>query len=173
MNRENKASSHQNNDDPTIDEGENNTHNIYGRKETIQTTTTQGPPIYSTPFTEFIMSVALPENFQLLMMLKLYDGIGVPQLHVTMFRSMILVNEVRDPFLYRTFPTFLEKVTLLWFSSLPVGIIHNFVELSQAYTNRFSSSQVYRKTSDSLNAIGQGPQEPLREYLGRFNTVVI
>ena len=90
-----------------------------------------------------------------------------------MFKSMMLVNRASDPFLYRTFLTFLEKVALLWFSSLLAGLIHNFVKLSQAFVNRFSSSKVYKKTLDSFNIIWQGPQEPLKEYLDRFNTIAI
>ena len=138
--RENEASGHQNNDDPTGDEEENNTYDTRGRQETIQTTITRGPPIYSRPFSEFIMLIAFPENFQLLTTLKPYDGTGDPQLHLTMFRSMILVNGESDPFLYRTFLTFLEKAALLWFSSLPSRTIHSFAELSQAFVNRFSLS---------------------------------
>ena len=61
----------------------------------------------------------------------------------------------------------------LWFSSLLVKSIHDFAELSQAFVNCLSSSQVYTKTSDSLNAIWQGTQEPLKEYLDRFNIVAM
>ena len=171
--RENEASSHQNNDDLIGDEAENNIHNTRGRKKTFQTTTTQGPSIYSKPFSECIMSLALPENFQLLMTLKPYDGTRDPQVHVTMFRLMMLVNGVSDLFLYKTFPTFLEKAALLWFSSLPVGTIHNFAKLSQAFVNSFSSSRVCKKFLDSLNAIWQGLQELLKEYLDQFNTMVM
>ena len=63
VNRENKASSHQNNDKPTRYEEENNTHNTRGREETIQITTTQGLPIYSELFSRVIMSVAFLKNF--------------------------------------------------------------------------------------------------------------
>ena len=90
-----------------------------------------------------------------------------------MFRSMMLVNGGSDPFLCRIFQTLLEKAALLWFSSVLAGTIHNFPELSQAFVNRFSSIQVYKKTLDSLNAIYQGSQETLREYLDRFNTVAM
>ena len=76
--RENEASSHRNIDDPTRDIEEDNTHNTCGRKETYQTTITQGLLKYSGPFSEFIMFVALLENFKLLMTLKPYDGIGDP-----------------------------------------------------------------------------------------------
>ena len=86
---------------------------------------------------------------------------------------MMLVNGASDPFLYRTFLTFLEKAALLWFSSLPARTIHNFAELSQALVNQFSLSRVYKKTSDALNAIRQGSQEPLGEYLNQFNTVAM
>ena len=157
----------------TLLEMKRSTYNTCGRDKTYQMTTTQGPPIYSGPFSKFIMSMALLKNFQLPIMLKPYNGIGDPQVDVTMFKLMMLVNGVSDPFLYRTLPTILEKVALLWFSSLPSRLIHNFVELSQAFVNRFSLSWVYKKISDSLNAIQQGPQEPLREYLDRFNIVVM
>ena len=134
---------------------------------------TKGLPVYSAPLSEFIMFVALPNNFKLPMTLRPYDGNGDPQVHVTMFRSMMLVDGAIDPFFYWTFPTFLEKVALLWFSSLLAGLIHDFVELSQAFVNHFSSSRVYKKTLNSLNMIWQGPQEPLREYLDRFNAVAM
>ena len=75
--RESEASSHRNNDDPTRDE-EQNTHFTLRREEIIQTTTTQGLSIYSRPFSKFIMSIALLENFQLLTTLKPYDGTGDP-----------------------------------------------------------------------------------------------
>ena len=39
--------------------------------------------------------------------------------------------------------------------------------------NHFSSSRVYKRTLHSLNAIWQGPQEPSREYLDQFNTMVM
>ena len=68
--RGNEASSRRNNDDPIEDEEENNAHNTHGREETYQRTITQGLLIYLGSFLEFIMSIALPKNFQLLTMLK-------------------------------------------------------------------------------------------------------
>ena len=138
--RKNEASIHRNNDDPIRDEEEYNTRDTRGREETIQTTTIKGPSIYFGLFSEFIILIALLENFQLPTTLKSYDETRDPQLHLTMFRSMTLVNGVSDPFLYKTFSTFLEKVALLWFSSLSARTIHSFTELSQAFVNRFSSS---------------------------------
>ena len=76
--RENEASSHCNNDGPAGDQEENNTYETRGREETIQMTTTQGLSVYSRPFSKFIMSIALLENFQLLNTLKSYDRIRDP-----------------------------------------------------------------------------------------------
>ena len=73
-------------------------------------------------------------------------------MHLTMFKSTMLVNGAIAPFLCRTFPTFFEKAILLWFSSLPAGSIHDFAKLLQAFMNHFFSSRVYKKTLDSLNA---------------------
>ena len=76
--KENEANSHQNNGDPTEIEEENNIKNTHGRIGTYQTTTTQGLPVYSGPFSEFIMSVAFLDNFKLLTTLRPYDGTGDP-----------------------------------------------------------------------------------------------
>ena len=46
------------------------------RRETYQTTTTHGPPVYSGSFSKFIMSIAHLENLKFLTTLKPYDGIG-------------------------------------------------------------------------------------------------
>ena len=44
-----------------------------------------------------------------------------------------------------------------------------FSSFSQAFMNHFSSNRIYKKTLKSLNAIWQESQEPLKEYLNRFN----
>ena len=168
--RENEVSSHRNNDNTTNDKEENNTNSTCRREETIQMTTTQGPPVYSGPFSKFI---ALSENFQLPTILKPYDGTKDPHFHLTIFKSMMLINGASDPLFYKTFLTFLEKAALLWFSSLPIKTVHSFAELSQAFMNRFYSSQVNKKTLDTLNAIPQSPREQMREYLNQFNEMVM
>ena len=59
------------------------------------------------------MSVALPDNFKLLMTLRPYDRTSDPQIHIIMFKSMMLVKGATNPFLCQTFPTFLKKAFLL------------------------------------------------------------
>ena len=105
------------------------------------------------PFSEFIMAVSLSDNFKLPITLCPYDGMSDPQTQVTMFKSIMLLNGVVDLYLGRAFPTFLEKLAVLCFSSLTVGSIHNFFEISQTFVNQFSSSQIYTKTIDALNHV--------------------
>ena len=119
--RENEANSRQNNDDSTRDKEENNTCNTRRREKTYQMTTTQGPLIYFERFSEFIMSMVLPENF---------NGTSDPQVYMTMFKSMMLVNGASDPCPLANFSTFLENTALLWFSSLLARTIHDFAKLS-------------------------------------------
>ena len=114
-----------------------------------------------------------PEGFQAIDHIDTIHGTGDPQVHMTRFKLMMLVNGASGLFLCKTVLTLLEKTALLWFSSLPVRSIHEFTELSQAFVNCFSSSQVYKKIVDSLNTIRQGQQEPLREYLDRFNAIAM
>ena len=124
-------------------------------------------------FSKFIMSVTLPNNFKLPFTFSRYGGSGDPQVHVIMFKSMMLLNGASGPFFCWGFPTFLEKSTLLWFSSFRIRSVHDFSELLEASINRFSSSRVCQKTLDALNAMKQEPQESLKEYLDYFNAVAM
>ena len=65
------------------------------------------------------MAVELPNNFKLPIMLPSYVGIGDPTIHITKFKSVMLLNSAADPFLCQSFLTFLEGSILLWFTNLP------------------------------------------------------
>ena len=94
-------------------------------------------------------------------------------MHVILFKSMMLLIKDVVHFLCQIFVTFLEKFTLLLFSTLLARPIHDFVEFLQAFINHFSSSRIYQKMLDFLNNVKQGPNELLKDYLIRFNVVAI
>ena len=113
--RENEASSHHHSDDPTQNDEEDNSRHTDGKNEMYHTATTLGLLVYSGPFSEFIRFVALLDNFKLPTTLRPYNVTRDPQVHVTILKSMMLVNRATNSFLCRTFSTFLEKAALLWF----------------------------------------------------------
>ena len=89
-----------------------------------------------------------------------------------MFKLTMLLNGTIDLALYRAFPMFLEKSTLLWFSYFLARSLNNFSRLSQVFVNQFSSSQIYTKTANALNPVKQGQNESLSGYL-TYNTVAM
>ncbi|XP_072087029.1 uncharacterized protein [Arachis hypogaea] len=80
---------------------------------------------------------------------------------------MMFMNKDSDPILCRTFPTFLDGASLIWFSNLPEGSISNFDELADQFVNHFAASKIYVHNSDYLSTIKQGPNESLKDYMTR------
>ncbi|KAL0455195.1 UNVERIFIED_CONTAM: hypothetical protein Slati_0858700 [Sesamum latifolium] len=60
-----------------------------------------------------------------------------------------------------------------WFNQLPVGAIGSFQEFRSLFLHQFASSRKLRKTELSLFAIQQKDNEPLKEYLQRFNAAAL
>ncbi|XP_016198995.1 uncharacterized protein LOC107639951 [Arachis ipaensis] len=109
----------------------------------------------------------MPKNFTLPTTLKPYQGIGDPNIHVTKFHTLMFMNKESDPIFCRTFPTFLDGATLIWFSNLPEGSVSNFDELADQFVNHFAASKIYVHNSDYLSTIKQGPNESLKDYMTR------
>ncbi|XP_057757636.1 uncharacterized protein LOC130976730 [Arachis stenosperma] len=81
---------------------------------------------------------------------------------------MMFMNKESDPILCRTFPTFFDGATLIWFPNLPEDSISNFNELTDQFVNHFAASKVYVHNSDYLSTIKQGANESLKDYMTRF-----
>ena len=94
------------------------------------------------------MSVPFPGSFKHPVILELYNS--NLQEHITMFNSMILLNDAIDSILRRALPTFMGKLTLLFFSTLAPSSIHNFVEFFNKFLNHFSYNQPYEMTFASF-----------------------
>ncbi|KAL0451529.1 UNVERIFIED_CONTAM: hypothetical protein Slati_1131000 [Sesamum latifolium] len=60
-----------------------------------------------------------------------------------------------------------------WFNQLPIGAIGSFQEFRSLFLHQFASSRKLRKTELSLFAVRQKDDEPLKEYLQRFNAAAL
>ncbi|WOL11754.1 U-box domain-containing protein 27-like [Canna indica] len=61
----------------------------------------------------------------------------------------------------------------LWFFALPPGSVHTLQELSKMFINQFSLSRIYSKTEDFPHYNKQGLNEPLMEYMKRFDVIAM
>ncbi|XP_015956810.1 uncharacterized protein LOC107481109 [Arachis duranensis] len=167
----------QNDGDRKIDSKRTNAEQHEEHQSESNAKTAETPPKSgrrrANPFSEEIMSYKMPQNFTLPMTLTPYKGIGDPKVHVTKFESMMFLNSDCDPILCRSFSTFLDGATLLWFSNLPAGSITSFDEFAKMFINHFAASKIYVRDSDYLSTIKQGPHESLKDYMTRFTTAAM
>ncbi|XP_025630696.1 uncharacterized protein [Arachis hypogaea] len=69
----------------------------------------------------------------------------------------------------KAFPTTLTKVAKKWFDSLPPRLVTSFDDLSRKFLMRFSIQKDKVKHAPSLLGVKQEVEEPLRNYMKRFN----
>ncbi|KAL0367022.1 UNVERIFIED_CONTAM: hypothetical protein Sradi_3592300 [Sesamum radiatum] len=124
------------------------------------------------PFTETIMADELPLNCRTPAIAE-YKGTTDPMEHLSRFENAALVHRYTDGIKCRVFVTTFAGVAQQWFNQLPVGVIGSFQEFRSLFLHQFASSRKVRKTELSLFAICQGKDEPLKEYLQRFNTTAL
>jgi hypothetical protein len=69
----------------------------------------------------------------------------------------------------RAFPLTLKAATRRWFSSLPAGSIAGWKALNDKFVFNLTSSKQQFKTEHHLERIKQKSDEPLRDFIIRFN----
>ncbi|KAL0447535.1 UNVERIFIED_CONTAM: hypothetical protein Slati_1881400 [Sesamum latifolium] len=73
----------------------------------------------------------------------------------------------------RVFVTTFARAAQQWFNQLPTGAIGSFQEFRSLFLHQFASCRKLRKTKLSIFAVRQKDNEPLKEYLQRFNTTAL
>ncbi|KAL0440284.1 UNVERIFIED_CONTAM: hypothetical protein Slati_2511400 [Sesamum latifolium] len=124
------------------------------------------------PFTELVMADDLPMNCRTLAIAE-YDGTTDPVEHLARFENAALLHRYTDDIKCRVFVTTFARAAQTWFNQLPAGAIGSFQEFRLLFLHQFASSRKLRKTELSLFAVRQKDNEPLKEYLQRFNTAAL
>ncbi|KAL0386626.1 UNVERIFIED_CONTAM: hypothetical protein Slati_4590500 [Sesamum latifolium] len=93
--------------------------------------------------------------------------------HLLRFENAALLHRYTDGIKCRVFVTTFARAAQQWFNQLPVGAIGNFLEFRSLFLHQFASSSKLRKTELSLFAVRQKDDEPLKEYLQRFNAAAL
>ncbi|XP_042460094.1 uncharacterized protein LOC122043530 [Zingiber officinale] len=95
-----------------------------------------------------------------------------PEDHLCKFRNAALLHQYSDAVKCRVFLNTLSGSAQKWFDRLPHESINYFSDFKTAFLRHFASSRKYQKTDHCLFTLKQGPSEPLRSYIKRFNQVV-
>ncbi|KAL0303332.1 UNVERIFIED_CONTAM: hypothetical protein Sradi_6201300 [Sesamum radiatum] len=118
------------------------------------------------------MADELPLNCRIPAIAK-YNGTADPMEHLSGFENAALLHRHTGGIKCRVFITTFTGAAQQWFNQLPIGVIGSFQEFRSLFLHQFASSRKVRKTELSLFAIQQGEDEPLKEYLQRFNTAAL
>ncbi|KAL0451344.1 UNVERIFIED_CONTAM: hypothetical protein Slati_1112500 [Sesamum latifolium] len=102
-----------------------------------------------------------------------YDGTTDPMEHLSRFKNTALLHRYTDGVKCRVFVSTFARAAQQWFNQLPVGAIENFQEFCSLFLHQFANSRKLRKTELSLFAVRQKDDEPLKEYLQRFNAAAL
>ncbi|KAL0434144.1 UNVERIFIED_CONTAM: hypothetical protein Slati_2748700 [Sesamum latifolium] len=102
-----------------------------------------------------------------------YDGTMDPMEHLSRFENAGLLHRYTDGIKYRVFVTMFTRDIQQWFNQLPVEAIGSFQEFRSLFLHQFASSRKLRKIELSLFAVQQKDNEPLKEYLQRFNAAML
>ncbi|KAL0409604.1 UNVERIFIED_CONTAM: Transposon Ty3-G Gag-Pol polyprotein [Sesamum radiatum] len=102
-----------------------------------------------------------------------YDGTADPMEHLSRFENAALLHRYTDGIKCRVFITTFAGVAQQWFNQLPVGTTGSFQEFRSLFLHQFASSKKVRRTELSLFAVHQKDDEPLKEYLQRFNAAAL
>ncbi|XP_015966297.1 uncharacterized protein LOC107490043 [Arachis duranensis] len=120
------------------------------------------------PFSEDIMRAKVPRNFQSPDM-NLYDRTTDPKHHLSNFKSRMYLADASDATRCKALPTTLLKAAMKWFDSLPPRSVTSFEDLSRKFLIRFSIQKDKVKHAPSLLGVKQEVEEPLCDYMERFN----
>ncbi|KAL0430847.1 UNVERIFIED_CONTAM: hypothetical protein Sradi_0710700 [Sesamum radiatum] len=118
------------------------------------------------------MADELPMNYHTPAIAE-YNGTSDPMEHLSLFDNATLLHRYMDGIKCRVFVTAFARAAQQWFNQLPVGAIGNFKEFRYLFLHQFASSRKLRKTELSLFIVRQKDDEPLKEYLKRFNAAAL
>ncbi|KAL0439941.1 UNVERIFIED_CONTAM: hypothetical protein Slati_2477100 [Sesamum latifolium] len=102
-----------------------------------------------------------------------YDGTSDSMEHLSRFENAALLHRYTDGIKCRVFVTTFARAVQQWFNQLPVGAIESFQEFRSLFLHQFASSRKLCKTELSLFAVRHKDNEPLKEYLQRFNATAL
>jgi hypothetical protein len=119
------------------------------------------------------MRVPLTPGLEKLPVMDTYDGSTDPDDHLENIEAILEWRRVRGSVKCKIFSTTLRKGALTWYKGLPPQSIDSWTELYRQFTDHFTASRKHPLTISALEAIVQRDDEPLREYIDRFNKIAV
>ncbi|XP_031268350.1 uncharacterized protein LOC116126817 [Pistacia vera] len=125
-----------------------------------------------SPFIDIIAVMKMPQKFTFPNM-KHYDGTTDLDDYIASCKqrmlAMTIPRDLHEAYMCKSFGFSLMGPALQWYTNLPNNFIESFLQLMDTFVEQFASNKKLEKLSDDLYRIRQHCNEPLLEYVGRFN----
>ncbi|GKV28774.1 hypothetical protein SLEP1_g37780 [Rubroshorea leprosula] len=102
-----------------------------------------------------------------------YDGTKDPDDHLHAFYSVMQAQNASDALMCKIFPSTLRGNAWTWYYSLLPNSISSYTKLATSFATNFSSRRLIKKTTFELMRVAQREGESLKNYMNRFNDVVL
>ena len=103
----------------------------------------------------------------------MYKGKTDPMDHLDSYRNLMTLQGYSDEVMCKAFLATLKEPTRSWFRKLSLGTIDSFGNLSKLFVANFTSFRVRQKNVSNLFTVHQKECESLKDYVKRFNQVVL
>ncbi|GMN50963.1 hypothetical protein TIFTF001_020123 [Ficus carica] len=124
------------------------------------------------PITSVIMASPYPTRFKMPSMAS-YDGSTDADEHLENYQTYVLIQNANEATLCKAFCLTLKGAARQWYWRLMPGSISSFKQLSDVFAAAFLGSKTRNMETSYLYGIKQRESEPLKEYLDRFDKVVM
>lgn len=85
--------------------------------------------------------------------MEAYNGTTDPNNHINMFLFLLVIQNLKDVFLCRAFPSTLKGTPYRWFVDLPLGSIISFADLTLKFVTQNIKNIHICKSTNSLNEV--------------------
>ena len=121
---------------------------------------------YSAPFCRRIVEARVRSAVKILKLF--YDGKSDPMEHIKAFSRQIELFTTNTDVICKTLATSFTGLAQTWFDTLAPGTITSLSHLCTLLEQRFSSSKKRKMTNDDLFNVQQRADEPLKDFVDRF-----
>ncbi|GKV13259.1 hypothetical protein SLEP1_g24299 [Rubroshorea leprosula] len=149
-----------------------NSEKMLPENRTPQTPTLSSSAPIPTPLNPNILQEPYPSGFQM-PQLETYDGTKNPDDHLHAFCSIMQAQNASDALMCKIFPSTLRGNARTWYYSLQPSSVSSYAELAAFFATKFSSRRLIKKTTFELMRVAQREGESLKNYMNRFNNVVL
>ncbi|XP_021714864.1 uncharacterized protein LOC110682828 [Chenopodium quinoa] len=98
-----------------------------------------------------------------------YNGTTTPKSHISAFENHMVLYTMTNSVWCKAFPPTLEGLAAEWYGAIPKGSVYSYNQLKRMFMEHLITLVDRTKMTTELMSMVQGKDEPLREFITRFN----